>query len=492
MRLAFAAASFIMLAAPAAAQEGRQTATEPASSRQTAGPAPGPSRRFDAHDLFGLEVAADPQISPDGRRVAYVRRSGDIMIDRMRPTIWLVDTASGEQAPLVAGPGSHFSPRWSPDGTRLAYISTAEGGAAQLYVRWLGSGEAVRITGLPHAPSSIAWSPDGKQLAYVMLVPSETPRLGRAPARPEGAQWAEPLQQINAVTFRADGEGFIRPGFRHLFVVPADGGAPRQLTFGDFHHDGPIDWSRDGTALYVSANRSPAWEREPAASEIYAVEVATAALRPLTTRNGPDMSPVVSPDGRSIAYLGYDDRPYGYTQSKLYVMDRDGTNSRPISGRLDRDVGGPVWAADGRSVYVSYDERGVVNVARIALDGSIRVVAEGLRGAGLDRPYAGGDYSVARDGTVAFTSGSATRPADVAISRGGAGRGLTDLNSDLLGHKELGRVVEFQTPSSADQRPIQAWLTLPPGHREGQRHPLILEIHGGPWQAYGPNFATDN
>src|SRR6059058_826334 len=96
----------------------------------------GPSHTFEARDLFSLEAASDPQISPDGGRIAYVRRSGDIMTDRMRPTIWMVDTRSGEQAPLVAGPGAHSQPRWSPDGKRLAYISTGEGGGAQLFVKW--------------------------------------------------------------------------------------------------------------------------------------------------------------------------------------------------------------------------------------------------------------------------------------------------------------------------------------------------------------------
>lgn len=487
-----AGASLLVLATPALAQQPAAPPPAAALAQPPTGPAPGPSRLFDAQDLFGLEVASDPQISPDARRVAYVRRSGDIMTDRMRSAIWMIDVASGEQAPLVAGPGAHFSPRWSPDGTRLAYISTAEGGGAQLYVRWIASGGAVRITSLAHSPSSIDWSPDGKHLAYVMLVPGNSPRLGRAPARPEGAQWAEPLQQITAVSFRADGEGFIQPGFRHLFTVPADGGAPRQLTSGDFHHDGPIDWSPDGRTIFVSANRSPDWEREPAAAEIYAVDVQTAALRPLTSRNGPDFSPAVSPDGRSIAYLGFDERQYGYTQNRLYVMNRDGSNPRAITAGLDRDVANPVWAADGRSIYVSYEERGEVKVARIGLDGSHRVVAEALSGSGLDRPYAGGDYSLARDGTMVTTQGSALEPANVTLVRGNAGRFLTDLNSDLLDHKALGQIVAFETPSSADRRPIQAWLTLPPGHREGQRHPLILEIHGGPWSAYGPNFSTDN
>ncbi|MFN3726355.1 MAG: prolyl oligopeptidase family serine peptidase [Allosphingosinicella sp.] len=468
------------------------TLSPAAFAQQATPPTPGPSRTFDASDLFGLEVASDPQISPDGRRIAYVRRSGDIMTDRMRPTIWLIDTQTGEHTPLVAGPGAHLSPRWSPDGTRLAYISSAEGGASQLYVRWLASGESIRITGLPNAPSSIAWSPDGRQIGYAMLVPVEQPRLGRAPAKPEGAQWAEPLQQITSVTFRADGQGFLKPGYSHLFVVPAEGGAPRQVTFGDFHHDGPVEWSADGRTLYTSANRSPDWEREPVEAEIYAVDVANASLQALTDRDGPDFSPVVSPDGSRIAYLGFDDRGYGYDQSRLYVMDRDGSNRRLLTGSLDREVQAPQWAADGRSIYVSYDERGVRKVARVGLDGTIRTVAEGLSPAGLDRPYSGGEFSVARDGTLAITSGSALRPADIALVRGANARQLTRLNADLLEHKRLGEVRRIQTRSSHDQLPIDAWLTLPPGHTDGQRHPLILEIHGGPYQAYGPHFATDN
>src|SRR5215213_5944510 len=121
-----------------------------------AAPPEGPSRTFEARDLFSLEAASDPQISPDGSRIAYVRRSGDIMTDRMRSSIWLIDTRSGEQAPLAAGPGAHSQPRWSPDGKRLAYSATGECGAAQLSVRWLASGEAVRITGLPDSPTSLA------------------------------------------------------------------------------------------------------------------------------------------------------------------------------------------------------------------------------------------------------------------------------------------------------------------------------------------------
>lgn len=459
---------------------------------QPAAPAQGPSTSFEGRDLFGLEVAADPQISPDGSRIVYVRRSGDVMTDHFRPTLWLIDVRTGEQRPLVAGPGAHSRPRWSPDGSRLSYVSTAEGGDAQLYVRWMDGGEAVRITGLPSTPSSMEWSPDGRWIAYSMLVPQEGTRLGSAPPKPEGAQWAEPLQLITDVTYRADGAGYLKPGYDHLFVVPAEGGAPRRLTFGDFHHEGPLSWSADGGTLYFSANRSADWERDPLESEVYALDLASGALRALTDRDGPDASPAASPDGRRIAYVGFDDRGLGYHNRTLYVMDADGTNRRALTEDLDRSVGSPVWAADGRSVYVSYDDRGTTKVARVALDGTVRTVAEGLSGASLDRPYTGGDFSVARGGALAVTAGSATRPAEVALVTNGDRRQLTRLNEDLLAHKRLGEVRRIETPSRHDGRPIEAWLTLPPSYREGQRVPLILEIHGGPFAAYGPHFATDN
>jgi dipeptidyl aminopeptidase/acylaminoacyl peptidase len=456
-----------------------------------AAPPSGPSRTFEARDLFSLEAASDPQISPDGSRIAYVRRSGDIMSDRMRPTIWLVDTKSGEQTPIAAGPGAHSQPRWSPDGKRLAYISTAEGGAAQLFVRWMASGEAVRITGLPDTPSSIAWSPDGRQIAYTMFVPGEGLKLGGLPDKPEGAKWADPLEIHSTITYRTDEEGYLKPGFSHIFLVAADGGAPRQLSFGSVHDNGPLSWSGDGHSLLFSSNRSPEWEREGFNSEVYALDIASGTVTALTDRNGPDAEPVVSPDGRLVAYTGFDDKERGYENSRLYVMDRDGGNRRTLTGSLDRSVDSPAWAADGRSIYVAYEDHGTRRVARVGLDGSIRTVAEGLSGSGLDRPYTGGSFSVARDGAVAIPGGSATRPPDVVLVRGGARRQLTRLNAELLDGKRLGDVRAL-TAKAPDGLEIESWLTLPPSWREGERVPLILEIHGGPFAAYGPHFATDN
>jgi dipeptidyl aminopeptidase/acylaminoacyl peptidase len=458
-----------------------------------AAPAEGPTRLFTGADLFQLEAASDPQIAPDGRIIAYTRRSNDIMTDRTRSSIWLVDVASGTQAPLVSGPGSHGQPRWSPDGSRLAYISSADPkGDAQLHVRWMKSGVATSITHLPTTPHDIAWSPDGSRIAYAMFVPDEGPKLGHAPEKPEGAQWAEPLQVIDAVVYRTDEGGYEKPGYDQVFWIPADGGAPTQLTFGATNAGGRLSWSHDGRSVLFSANLSPGWQRDIVESDIHEVAIDTREVRALTHRTGPDGAPAVSPDGQSIAYVGFDDRTLGYQNQQLSVMKRDGSDARVLTATLDRSVGAPVWADNGRAVYVEYGEHGTTRVARIGLDGSIRTVAEGLTDAGeLDRPYAGGQFSVARDGTVAYTGGSTQRPPDVWITRGGKARQLTHLNDALFASKTLANV-EPLTVTAFDGKPIDAWLVTPPGFDPAKKYPLILEIHGGPFAAYGPSFSTDD
>lgn len=451
-----------------------------------------PSRVFGARDLFGLTQATDPQVRPDGSAIAYVRAAGDIMTDRTRRSIWLVDARTGAQSPLEADDEANYlAPRWSPDGSRLAYVSAGPGGA-QLHVRWMATGRSAKVATLEQSPGDIAWSPDGKTLALSMLVPDEGRPLAPPIRRPEGAKWAEPLKVIDRITYRADGEGFLKPGYRHLFVVPADGGQPRQLTFGKFDNGGPISFSRDGRSVLFSSNRAETWERDPQESEIYSVALADGALTRLTTRVGPDANPVVSPDGSRIAYLGYDDaRKRGYENVRLYVMDRDGSNSRVLTTGLDRSVGDPQWAADGKSLYVVTQDQGESKVARVGLDGRTQILFSGLGGGGLDRPYAGGQFSVGKGGLIAFTDASTERPADLAVWSDGKTRRLTDLNAGLLAAKTMARVEALPVTSSYDQKPIGAWIAYPPNFDPSKKYPLILEIHGGPFSAYGPTFGTD-
>lgn len=449
-----------------------------------------PSATFGARDVFSLSQASDVQISPDGKRIAYTRATGDIMIDGDRREIWLVDVASGQQTPL--GVAGSSRPRWSPDGTRLAFAARADGQKPQIYVRWLATGTNAAITIVPESPSDMAWSPDGKKIGFTMFVPGEGEKLGSPIAKPEGAKWAEPLKIIGQIRYRADGAGYLRPGHNHVFAVAADGGAARQLTFGPYDDGRSVAWTADSRSLLVSANRGKDPERDARNSDVFAVDAESGALRQLTTRYGPDEQPVASPDGRLIAFVGFDDKILGYQNSRLSVMNPDGSNVRVLT-TLDRDVGSPQWSGDGKAIFVSYADHGVTKVARVTLDGRTTTVASGLASGELDRPYSSGDYSVSKSGAVAVTAGDATHPGDVAIvGRGGELRRLTNLNRDLFAGKTLGQVKPLAVTSSAGGLPIDAWMVTPPDFDPKRKYPLILEIHGGPFSSYGPVWSTDD
>ncbi len=443
-------------------------------------------------DIFGLEYASDPQVAPDGREVAYVRRWFDIKSDRGRSDIWLVSTDGQRHRPLAAGSHTEATPRWSPDGGRLAFIGADADGSHQVFVHYRDGGVVARVTNLSDAPLDMAWSPDGRTIAFSMRVPLKaTPLEVKLPEPPKGATWAEPLKAIDRMVYRADGRGYLADAWTQLFVVPAEGGTPRQLTDGPYDHEG-IAFTADGGEILVAANRREDRGDHPLDSDLYGVRVADGTLRRLTERYGPDRDAVVSADGRRIAWTGFDDRLLGYQRSRLYVMDADGSGRRELAAGLDRDLRDPAWSADGRRLYALSDNEGRTRLMQLSLDGEVTVVADDVGGVAWSRPYTSGSFSIARDGSLAYTSGSAARPAEVVLRKGrGARRALTDLNAELLGHRELGKVQELWTDSGADGRRIQSWLVLPPAFDENRKYPLILEIHGGPFAGYGPHFAAE-
>lgn len=463
-----------------------------AATAQTA-PATGPTQAFEGRDLFSLQMASDPQISRDGKTVAYTRIAFDVMTDAPRRSVWLIDVASGTQSPLASGNGSHSTARWSPDGKRIAYVSTADDGRAQLFVRWLASGQSARLAELLEAPDQLTWSPDGRQIAFTQFALDEKAQLGKAPPKPEGAKWASALEVITDITYRADDAGYLRPGFTHVYVVPADGGVPRQVTFGAFDDGGPLSWSADAKHIYFTGNRRENWQRDRQNTEAYRVTLADGVVTALTSRNGPDTDAVLSPDGSSLAYVGYDDKLLGYQNAQLHLANRDGNNIRVLTSGLDRTVATPVWSADSRSIFVNFVDHGVGKLARVALNGRMEVLASGLSGPGLDRPYVGESaFTVSDNGVAAVTVASAQRPAEIAVVSGSRVRQLTRLNEGLLATKDLAQVRPLAVTSSFDQRSIESWLVTPARFDESRKYPLILEIHGGPYTSYGPVFSTDN
>lgn len=452
--------------------------------------ADGAVNRFEAKDIFDLEYAADPQVSPDGKSVVYVRRAHDIMTDSTRSNLWIAATDGSDNRPLMSGKKNFSTPRWSPDGTRLAYMSNTEG-SSQLYVRWMDTGQTVLVTNLQRSPSSVSWSPDGKTFAFSMSIPENRKVLSvKLPKKPKGAKWSAPFKHIDRIRYQADGRGILEPAYTHIFVVPSDGGTPRQLTSGSFNHRGPLSWMKDGNSILFSTNRHDDWELESREADIFAVTL-EGTLSQITNEPGSESSPIISPDGKHIAFVKSDNKMLAYRTRRLFVMNTDGSDMKGLSENLDRSLGSLIWDGKSRGLFYQMVDRAVTKVGYATLKGKHSVMASGLGGMSLGRPYTSGSYSVGKDGTMAITKGSPIRPADLHVIRKGKARQITTLNEDLLGHKTLGETHEMIYSSSFDGEEIQGWYVTPPNFDPTKKYPLLLEIHGGPHAAYGANFSAE-
>ena len=446
-------------------------------------------KQFSAEDVFDLEYANDPRISPDGAQIVYERRANDIMTDNTVSNLWVVNVDGSKHRPLVSGTADASSPRWSADGERIAFVQATVNGTG-IYVRWMDTGQTALLANLQKSPADLTWSPDGRWLAFVMSVAAKSEPIAKPRAKPEGAEWSEPVKVIDMAQYRWDGQGFLQAGYEHVFVIPADGGSPRQVTSGDFNHEGPLSWTPDGSSILFSANRDDGWELASGESDIYRVSIGDGTLTQLTDKVGGEHAPTMSPDGRQIAYIYDNNRMIPYRNSILHIMAPDGSGDRALTADLDSSVRNIQWS-DQRQIFFYYDQRAMRYVARVSLSGDLAIVAEGLGSTSLGRPYLSGSFTVSSNGTVAFTSGTAHRPAEVAVAGRRGARILTSLNDDLLNDRTLGAVNEVIYNSAFDGQEIQGWYITPPEYDPELKYPLILEIHGGPHAAYGPYFSAE-
>ena len=445
--------------------------------------------RLEPLDFFRVQIASDPQIAPDGKRIVYVRNSADISSDRRVSNLWIINSDGTEHRPLTSGAYNDTLPRWSPDGTRLAFVSDRDG-KPQLYLRWMDSGQTAKLTDLENPPAGISWSPDAKQIAFTSLVSAAPPKIATLPSAPEGAKWADPPKIYEDLIYRFNGPGYLRPGYSQVFVVSADGGAPRQLTTGNFPH-GPAagdfgapytPWAPDGKSLIVAMNGTVNFEYEPLHTELFEISVADGSLKQLTHRKGPNSSPDISPDGKLIAYAGFDDRYQGHQTTYLYVANRDGSNPHPVTPKLDRDAASPRWSADGKGVFFTYADQGDTKLAYLPLNGSPKILADHLN--------LGGSFTVARNGDFAIQHDTPSDPGSIAVASlsNPKLKVLTSLNQELFSAKKLGAEEEVWYSSSFDKRQIEGWIIKPPDFDPSKKYPLILQIHGGPFSNYGDRF----
>jgi dipeptidyl aminopeptidase/acylaminoacyl peptidase len=400
--------------------------------------------------MWAHRTVEDPQITADGRRVVYVEGWNDREKDAAYANLWLLSADGRERRALTAGPWKDRSPRWSPDGMRLAWLSGRGGGIRVLSLDAVREIE-IAIPGAP--PMSLAWSPDGRSVAYTARVP-----------RSSSAPWA-PAALLPLLETGLSAEPV------EIFVVSVSGGVPRQLTHDSMVSRGPPVWTPDGQWILNSAERAPGAAQPLEGAEIYGIGVADGEVRRLTEHLGPDEDPLPSPDGSKIAWIAADPRPAAYAVRKLWVMSVDGTRVKVLTGSLDRDVMCPQWSSDSRTVYFLADDRGATHVYAARNDGTVRQVsdrAERLRW-----------FSLADNGRAVTVRSNANDVGSVVsfpVDLPGGVATLAAPNQALLATRDIGSRDEIHFSSGG--KDVQGWLVRPLRMDASRQYPLLVDVDG--------------
>ncbi len=445
-------------------------------------------RLLDKETFLDMESVGNPNISPDGKQIVFSRTWVDKVKDQYRSNLWIVESDGSRVRELTTGDREDSAPVWSPDGKRIAFMSDRDG-TAQLFVMYVDTKEVAQLTHLEQAPTSFKWSPDSKQLAFTAFVADNDPILNiKLPERPRGAQWAVPAVLVDRLSWRSDGRGPVPKGSSHVFTIDAVlGGTPRQITSGKYNQQS-FDWANDAKTIYVSGIRKPEAEYQRGDSEIYAVDLASLEVKTLTDRKGPDGAPAVSPDGKWIAYVGYDDKSYTNHVANLYLMSSDGSGKKLLAGNLASSPQNVGWWPTSNGLSFTVEAKGVTDICWISFaNNQVRKTSTNTMLSG---------FSVATNGQIAAVNTSHKEPGTLVTFKPDDVTKMTklvDVNNDVLSGVKLGEAEELWY-TSKDNLKVQGWLIKPANYEAGKKYPLVLWIHGGPWSMYSVawNWAFQN
>ncbi|MFZ1559201.1 MAG: S9 family peptidase [Saprospiraceae bacterium] len=448
---------------------------------------------FNYTDVYDLQFATNASISPDGSTIIYNRVQYDIMTDKRYSNLWSIATDGSNHTPITSGKNNYSQIIWSPDGKQIAYTSNEEG-KSQIFIRWMDSGAATSITNLTSAAANLKWSPDGNMLLFSRQIDEPMPMIGKLPSPPEGATWAAAAKVIRHVGYKEDGTPIASgESYTQLFVINVSGGAPRQITSKKANHS-QAQWTPDGKSIVFTADFKASSAIDINNEYIYRMDVSSGDTEPIVAKRGPYNHVELSPDGTRIAYAGYVDKFLGYQQPEIHIIDMKGNQQQVLTDKLDRDPEGLQWSTDGKSIFFMYDEFGVTKLANINMDGNLVYIASGLGGANIGRPYSGGYFTISKNGKYVYSKTDAQNPAELVTGHFPtkmAETQITRLNGQLLMARKTGKVESFWVNSTVDKTKVQGWIITPPDFDKTKKYPLILEIHGGPYTAYGPVFSPE-
>jgi dipeptidyl aminopeptidase/acylaminoacyl peptidase len=432
-------------------------------------------RAYTLDDLAKLRTVSDPQVSPDGKWIAYTVASADVEKDKRDSDVWMVSVDGSQTVQLTSSKDSESRPRWSPDGKYLAFTSSRgdeeeKKKGAQVWLLNRSGGEAQKLTDIKGGVDDYEWSPDSTKLALIVsdVNPADDPE------KMEGwKRKTKPPIVVDRYRFKRDYAGYLQRFHDHLYVFDIATKKSEQITSGGFDDSHP-SWSPDGTRIAFVSKRPQSDPDRSGDSNIYVVDAKPGATpKPVTTFEGEDGGrPAWSPDGTQIAYLQSDETKwFAYDQAKLAIVPASGGPARLLTAPLDRAVSSPEWSADGKQLYFTVEDDRAVYLARVAASGgAVEPLTSGRQVVGSP--------SVGRDGVIAVVGGTTTAPDEIHVVERGALRRVSKHNDEWTKDVAFSKV-EDVTFSAKDGTVVNGLLARPANAAAGKL-PMILWIHGGP------------